>query len=89
MQQCESGGRVDKDEVRGTVTDLITNIRKKIIASYTRCILGMTVNQLVHAGFAAYNIDIQQLATEATHPPRPLLKSSIRRPDLARSAQSK
>lgn len=68
FSKVKLGQRVDKDELLGTVTNPITNVRSEIRAPYTGRILGMAVNQVVQPGFAAYRIGIQKSEGESlTH----------------------
>ena len=53
------GKRVRRDEVLGTVTDPITNVRTEILSPYSGRVLGMALNQVVMPGFAAYRIGIE------------------------------
>ncbi|MEH6357565.1 MAG: succinylglutamate desuccinylase/aspartoacylase family protein [Pseudomonadales bacterium] len=90
FSKVKLGKRVNKDEVLGTVTNPITNVRREIIAPYKGRILGMAVNQVVQPGFAAYRIGIQQSEDEVKHPPRPLPETpELDTPDLATSEQGK
>ena len=50
------GDRVIKGQVLGVVTDPITNASHAIHARDTGRIIGMAVDQVVMAGFAAYHI---------------------------------
>ena len=56
--------QVRKGEILGTVTDPISNTGSAIIAPYDGRVLGMAVNQVVHAGFAAYRIGEEKSAEE-------------------------
>jgi len=86
FSKVKLGMRIDKGDILGTVTDPITNVRKKIIAPNKGRILGMAVNQVVQPGFATYRIGIQQSEEEVTHPPRPLPDTpELDSPDLATS----
>lgn len=53
------GERVKKNEILGTVTDPITNVRTEIVSPYRGRVLGMALNQVVMPGFAAFRIGIQ------------------------------
>lgn len=55
----ELGDDVEKDQLLGTVTDPITNVRSEIRASQGGRILGMALPQFVMPGFAAYRIGIE------------------------------
>jgi len=88
FSKVKLGQRVDKDELLGTVTNPITNVRSEIRAPYTGRILGMAVNQVVQPGFAAYRIGIQKSEDEVSDPIQPLpitpeLVPEIDSPDLA------
>ena len=56
--------KVKKGQILGTVTDPISNTGSAIIAPYDGRVLGMAVNQVVHAGFAAYRLGEEKSAEE-------------------------
>ena len=56
LSEVKLNDKVKKGEILGTVTDPISNTGSAIIAPYDGRILGMAVNQVVHAGFAAFRI---------------------------------
>ncbi|HEX5677637.1 MAG TPA: succinylglutamate desuccinylase/aspartoacylase family protein [Alcanivorax sp.] len=64
LSQVELNDQVSKGEILGTVTDPISNTGSAIIAPYDGRVLGMAVNQVVHAGFAAYRIGEEKSAEE-------------------------
>ncbi len=59
FSKVELGEVVKEDEVLGTVTDPITNVRTDILSPYRGRVLGMALNQVVMPGFAAFRIGIQ------------------------------
>lgn len=63
FSEVDLGERVKENEVLGTVTDPITNVRTEILSPYRGRVLGMALNQVVMPGFAAFRIGIQ--ATDA------------------------
>ena len=64
FSQVELGDSVKKGDFLGTVSDPITNTEYPIVANTAGRIIGMAVDQVVMAGFAAYH-----LGTEAEIPP--------------------
>ena len=64
LSEVELNDQVRKGEILGTVTDPISNTGSAIIAPYDGRVLGMAVNQVVHAGFAAYRIGEEKSAEE-------------------------
>ncbi len=56
LSEVKLNDRVKKGQILGTVTDPISNTGSAIIAPYDGRVLGMAVNQVVHAGFAAFRI---------------------------------
>lgn len=58
FSEVELGEEVDKDQLLGTITDPITNLKSEIRASSGGRILGMALPQFVMPGFAAYRIGI-------------------------------
>lgn len=56
LSEVELNDKVKKGQILGTVTDPISNTGSAIIAPYNGRVLGMAVNQVVHAGFAAFRI---------------------------------
>lgn len=56
FSEVELGARVTTGEVLGYVTDPITNAQHTIRATGNGRVIGMAVNQVVMAGFAAYHI---------------------------------
>ncbi len=56
LSEVKLNDKVKKGEILGTVTDPISNTGSAIIAPYDGKVLGMAVNQVVHAGFAAFRI---------------------------------
>lgn len=87
MSKIKLGKRVKKDELLGTVTNPITNVRSEIRAPHNGRILGMAVNQVVQPGFAAYRIGIEKSEQEVSDPelsPEPdQLTPELDSPDLA------
>jgi len=72
FSEVELGDEVKKDQLLGTVTDPITNIRSEIRATYDGRILGMALPQFVLPGFAAYRIGIERGVTiDVTDPNAP------------------
>jgi len=59
FSEVELGDKVDENQLLGTVTDPITNLRTEIRASQNGRILGMALPQFVLPGFAAYRIGIE------------------------------
>ncbi len=53
------GARVDVGDRLGTVTDPITNQVSEIVSPYNGRVLGMALNQVVLAGYAAFHIGIE------------------------------
>ena len=64
LAEVELNQKVKKGQVLGTVTDPISNTGSAIIAPYNGRILGMAVNQVVHAGFAAFRIGEEKTTEE-------------------------
>ncbi|HCE41576.1 MAG: succinylglutamate desuccinylase [Alcanivorax sp.] len=64
LSEVELNEQVSKGQILGTVTDPISNTGSAIIAPYDGRVLGMAVNQVVHAGFAAYRIGEEKSAEE-------------------------
>lgn len=64
LSEVSLNDQVRKGEILGTVTDPISNTGSAIIAPYDGRVLGMAVNQVVHAGFAAYRIGEEKSAEE-------------------------
>ena len=64
LSEVELNDKVKKGQILGTVTDPISNTGSAIIAPYDGRVLGMAVNQVVHAGFAAYRIGEEKSAEE-------------------------
>ena len=58
FSEVELGEEVDEDQLLGTITDPITNLKSEIRASSGGRILGMALPQFVMPGFAAYRIGI-------------------------------
>jgi predicted deacylase len=58
FSEVDLGERVKENEVLGTVTDPITNVRTEIVSPYRGRVLGMALNQVVMPGFAAFRIGI-------------------------------
>lgn len=82
FSKVKLGKRVKEDELLGTVTNPITNVRSEIRAPYAGRILGMAVNQVVQPGFAAYRIGIQKTEDEVSDPQQPLPISPELEPDM-------
>lgn len=59
FSEVDLGERVKEDEVLGTITDPITNVRIEVLSPYRGRVLGMALNQVVMPGFAAFRIGIQ------------------------------
>ncbi len=64
FSEVDLGERVKENEVLGTVTDPITNVRTEILSPYKGRVLGMALNQVVMPGFAAFRIGIQSSEEE-------------------------
>jgi len=64
LSEVALNDQVSEGEILGTVTDPISNTGSAIIAPYDGRVLGMAVNQVVHAGFAAYRIGEEKSAEE-------------------------
>ncbi len=64
LSEVKLNDKVKKGQILGTVTDPITNTGSAIIAPYDGRILGMAINQVVHAGFAAYRLGEEQTPEE-------------------------
>ena len=64
LSEVSLNDQVEKGQILGTVTDPISNTGSAIIAPYDGRVLGMAVNQVVHAGFAAYRIGEEKSAEE-------------------------
>ncbi|GAA5135873.1 succinylglutamate desuccinylase/aspartoacylase family protein [Alloalcanivorax gelatiniphagus] len=64
LSEVDLNEQVKKGQILGTVTDPISNTGSAIIAPYDGRVLGMAVNQVVHAGFAAYRIGEEKSAEE-------------------------
>ncbi len=60
FSSVELGDHVTKNQILGTVTDPITNIRKDIISPYNGRVIGKAVNQVVMPGFAGFHVGIKQ-----------------------------
>jgi predicted deacylase len=56
---AELGDNVEKGDVLGNVTDPITNEVSNISAPFDGRIIGVTVNQVVMPGFAAYHLGVE------------------------------
>lgn len=59
FSKVKLGDYVTKDQILGTVTDPITNLRKEIISPYNGRIIGKAVNQVVMPGFAGFHVGIK------------------------------
>ncbi len=68
FSKVELGDRVRKDELLGTITDPITNVRSELRASVKGRILGMALDQFVMPGFAAFRIGIEKPDSEVSPP---------------------
>lgn len=64
LSEVNLNAKVKKGQILGTVTDPISNTGSAIIAPYNGRVLGMAVNQVVHAGFAAYRIGEEKSTEE-------------------------
>lgn len=64
LSEVNLNDKVKKGQILGTVTDPISNTGSAIIAPYDGRVLGMAVNQVVHAGFAAYRLGEEKSAEE-------------------------
>jgi len=60
FSSVELGDHVTKNQILGTVTDPITNIRKNIISPYNGRVIGKAVNRVVMPGFAGFHVGIKQ-----------------------------
>ncbi|NMT62640.1 succinylglutamate desuccinylase/aspartoacylase family protein [Marinobacter orientalis] len=56
FSETRLGDKVDKGEILGYVSDPITNAQHRIRASSNGRVIGMAVDQVVMAGFAAYHV---------------------------------
>ena len=83
LAEVELNQNVRKGQVLGTVTDPISNTGSAIIAPYNGRVLGMAVNQVVHAGFAAFRIGeektTEEVEAKAEKPPWKKRKSGSNR----------
>ncbi len=68
FSNVELGDRVREDEILGTITDPITNVRSELRASVKGRILGMALDQFVMPGFAAFRIGIEKPDSEVPPP---------------------
>ena len=66
LSEVELNDQVRKGEILGTVTDPISNTGSAIIAPYDGRVLGMAVNQVVHAGFAAEEVEAKAELSDQT-----------------------
>ncbi|WP_417214741.1 succinylglutamate desuccinylase/aspartoacylase family protein [Alcanivorax sp.] len=64
LSEVKLNDKVKKGQILGTVTDPISNTGSAIIAPYNGRVLGMAVNQVVHAGFAAFRIGEEKSTEE-------------------------
>lgn len=64
LSKVKLGERIDQDEVLGTVTNPITNVRREIRSPLSGRVLGMALDQVVMPGYAAYHIGITAEADE-------------------------
>ena len=72
FSEVELGDEVKRDQLLGTITDPITNVKSDIRASNEGRILGMALPQFVMPGFAAYRIGIRSPAMmDVADPNRP------------------
>jgi predicted deacylase len=58
QSEVELGERVKRDEILGTVTNPITNVRVEVRSPFDGRILGMALDQVVMPGYAAYHVGI-------------------------------
>lgn len=65
LSEIELGEDVEENELLGTVTNPITNVRTELFSPVAGRILGMTQDQVVMPGYAAYHIGINALSTDA------------------------
>ncbi len=63
------GQRVRKNQVLGTITDPITNVRSELVSPSKGRVLGMALNQVVLPGFATFRIGIPSNEKEVVVPP--------------------
>jgi len=68
FSKVELGERVAHDQLLGTITDPITNVRSELRASVQGRILGMALDQFVMPGFAAFRIGIEKPEEEVSAP---------------------
>ncbi|WP_369825846.1 succinylglutamate desuccinylase/aspartoacylase family protein [Alcanivorax sp. MD8A] len=64
LAEVKLNDKVKKGQILGTVTDPISNTGSAIIAPYNGRVLGMAVNQVIHAGFAAFRIGEEKSTEE-------------------------
>lgn len=64
LSEVKLNDKVKKGQILGTVTDPISNTGSAIIGPYNGRVLGMAVNQVVHAGFAAFRIGEEKSTEE-------------------------
>ena len=64
ISKAELGQQVKRGDLLGTITDPITNVQSRLVASTSGRLLGMALNQFVMPGFAVYRLGID----ESDHP---------------------
>ncbi|EKF75596.1 hypothetical protein A11A3_01957 [Alcanivorax hongdengensis A-11-3] len=64
LSEVKLNDKVKKGQILGTVTDPISNTGSAIIAPYNGRVLGLAVNQVVHAGFATFRIGEEKSTEE-------------------------
>jgi predicted deacylase len=78
----ELGDNVEKGEILGNVTDPITNEVSSISAPLDGRIIGMTVNQVVMPGFAAYHLGIEASEIELSVKEVPVADNQTKDADI-------
>lgn len=65
LSEIELGKEVEEGDLLGTITNPITNVRTEMYSPIVGRIIGMTLDQVVLPGYAAYHIGITAENTEA------------------------
>jgi predicted deacylase len=74
--KVDLGDRVREDELLGTITDPITNVKTELRAPVKGRILGKALDQFVMPGFAAFRIGIEREDSEIA-PPSDITVTSV------------
>ena len=74
--KVDLGDRVKEDELLGTITDPITNVKTELRAPVKGRILGKALDQFVMPGFAAFRIGIERDDSEIA-PPSEITVTSV------------